>query len=509
VIPPLEELKTYNDNEVLDTTAILKMVLRDLYDLNVFNIDEEAGTCKINKKVALVFASAYTAETTTYRSVFLYTSTLEMQNKYNVFSMSNFSENEVKAGLYLLNLITKEQTQSMEIPTLLSPCGILYPFKMKNVDGIFIGCNFNEECSKNIFAEVYRSPYYGKQGCGLFVSDRTSFVKCNRSILRYNYVVNNADTDFLEKIIYPETESLPALDAFQSGLVADATAGNEGSIPDKTRDSLAPALNTVVGKLKTVKAIRDLKLGDKDYLSIKDNQVNLRVLIWGLFYVVDGLDKLGGELRRILGNSFDDAVVGRASVTAAVYAVYGGADNAAKAAARAANPKAVNIYLILDLLLVNAMAPNKDHKIYMNRGQYVILTELFIYIRNNLDAIIDDLAAGPQSVFRANLKTDIKKFLNGRIDSVTYTRFPLKEDYTHYIELVEEIGKKKVLSEIYTDVSGLKTGIAGGGGQKSGIVKRKRASRQKKKQSRKLMIGGGRCGEKHVQKRGKGLGCSI
>ena len=497
VIPPLEELKTYNDAAILDTTAILTMILRDLHDLNLFTIDDEAGTCKVNKKVALIFASAYTSETTTYRSVFLYMSTLEMQNRHNVFCMSNFSENEIRAGLSLLNLIPNKEQTNMEIPTLLSPCGVLYPYRMKsNVDGIFVGCNFNEEYSASIFSEVYKSPYYGKQGCGLFVNDKASFVKSNRSVLRYNYVLNRAKTDFLAKVIIPEIEPLEPLETFQREL---ASAGAVD--PAKVRQSLA--VPNSEGKLKTVKGLREYKgANNKKYLSVKDDNTKLRIIIWGLFYVVDGLNKLGGEIKRILGaGDFDQVINARANVKAAMDSVFPpiGGDEAAIAADRIAkrnaNPKAVHIYLILDLLTVSANT--KDHSVYLNRGQFTVLTELFIYIRNNLDAIVTNLKGAIDTINIPAFKSALRKFLDEHIDSVTYTRFPLEDNYKHYINLVENMGKQKTLSDIYGSVEGitLVAPVARGGGKG-----RKTTSKQKKK-GRKWMIGGGHCGEKRVQGR--------
>ena len=204
VVPPLDKLK-YNEEDI-DVKVKLIFILRDLYDMNILKIEEESTkyTCKINKKVALIFPECYTAmkdemtsKTTDNVLVALYT--LELTNPNNVFVMTEYNKgsgikNSVTFGNYLLGCIKLNAPPVTQIiPNFLSPTHIVFPYKlMSNVNGFLISSEEESRNEKtyNIFTNMYKNKNYGAPGFGLFVRPNYPFTKFNSGIIRYNYSKN-------------------------------------------------------------------------------------------------------------------------------------------------------------------------------------------------------------------------------------------------------------------------------------------------------------------------------
>ena len=203
VVPPLDNLKYDVDINIKEN---FKSILRDLYDMNILKIEEESTkyTCKVHKKVALIFPECYTALTKeasadTANNVLVALYTLELTNPNNVFVMTEYNKgtsikNSIKYGNYLLSRIKLNTPPITQIiPNFLSPTHVVFPYKlMSNVNGFLISSeeeSRNEE-TYNIFTSMYKNKNYGATGFGLFAKANYPFTKFNSGIIRYNYSEN-------------------------------------------------------------------------------------------------------------------------------------------------------------------------------------------------------------------------------------------------------------------------------------------------------------------------------
>ena len=195
ITPPLKNIGGFDG---------FKMLLRNLCDLNILKIDETNYTCKINKKVALIFSSCYdkadySDEDSNLSELFVYLTDLEMTNSNNIFCISNYTDDNTEASQSLLNKIINENADNpshRELPTFLSPTHVIFPYKLKNgINGIIVSGESEslerDDSTPNIFNDIYKNLNYGIAGFGVFVPAKYRFTQYNSSIIKYEY--SNSD----------------------------------------------------------------------------------------------------------------------------------------------------------------------------------------------------------------------------------------------------------------------------------------------------------------------------
>jgi hypothetical protein len=291
VIPPFHLLVVKMGGTFYSPYDILLRILIDLYDLNVLEIEQSSNECKINKRVALIFSNIFSYYLSLYRDLynltelptnlydtFIITSTLELTNTHNIFVLSNSSyafpneENKVieqmaariaptdaaaiadineksilnalkmydmskLVGVSILNKFYTGQraSEKIEIPTLLSPTHVLFPYKLKHdMDGVVISYIYPLKPKQDDYTlkKLYSNPSYGSPDYGLYVDDDFNFVYNTTRVIRYNFDINN---DFIGKLV--KFHSGP-----EFGIISGLT-GNNGQPIYPTYGQIPPALN--------------------------------------------------------------------------------------------------------------------------------------------------------------------------------------------------------------------------------------------------------------------------